>query len=366
MSMMLVTGLLIAGAGAARHPAAAAPEVGPAALLLTAGDGAWSVIDRRIEYIGADFEPGVPIDLDAIGLGDPLRYAVDPHDNALWVTTSLRWLVRIDDTGLIEIMARLPARPLALAVDDRALWTLTEDELIQYRRDGGVVLRQPIDRAGADATIAVDSLRDEVAVASGRKVVIYGPGGEKPPGASCAAPKQTRRVVERIELDVPITAMALQPLTGDLWLLSARGVQRHARRTAAVHLVVAPDEDSDLRHLAYDAASDAMFVTSSARTIAFDRDGRWLAAAHSLASGAVLVPAPLRPPYPASLACAGTSVHASLKGRLRNRLPFSANIALAMAGAIGGTPGSPTPDGGCVDGTIWTSTCGISPIRIGG
>jgi hypothetical protein len=38
-------------------------------------------------------------------------------------------------------------------------------------------------------------------------------------------------------------------------------------------------------------------------------------------------------------------------------------IALATAGATGGRPGSPTPVGGSDDGTITTSTSGISWIR---
>ena len=54
---------------------------------------------------------------------------------------------------------------------------------------------------------------------------------------------------------------------------------------------------------------------------------------------------------------------ASESGRLRMRLPVAAASALATAGAIGGTPGSPTPVGFSVDGTMCTSTAGISPIR---
>ena len=37
--------------------------------------------------------------------------------------------------------------------------------------------------------------------------------------------------------------------------------------------------------------------------------------------------------------------------------------ALATAGPIGGTPGSPTPVGFSVDGTMCTSTSGISLMR---
>ncbi|PXX46686.1 hypothetical protein DFR42_101259 [Undibacterium pigrum] len=33
----------------------------------------------------------------------------------------------------------------------------------------------------------------------------------------------------------------------------------------------------------------------------------------------------------------------NFKGKLRKRLPVKANMALATAGAIGGTPGSPIP-----------------------
>ena len=39
-------------------------------------------------------------------------------------------------------------------------------------------------------------------------------------------------------------------------------------------------------------------------------------------------------------------------GRLRSLMPVAARTALATAGAIGGVPGSPTPDGGLVEGTM--------------
>ena len=52
-----------------------------------------------------------------------------------------------------------------------------------------------------------------------------------------------------------------------------------------------------------------------------------------------------------------------LNGSTRTRLPVAAATALATAGPIGGTPGSPTPVGFSVDGTMWTSTTGISSMR---
>jgi hypothetical protein len=45
------------------------------------------------------------------------------------------------------------------------------------------------------------------------------------------------------------------------------------------------------------------------------------------------------------------------------RLPVAAKIALATAGPAGATPGSPTPVGGSVEGTMYTSTFGISFMR---
>jgi len=46
-------------------------------------------------------------------------------------------------------------------------------------------------------------------------------------------------------------------------------------------------------------------------------------------------------------------------------LPLAAAIALATAGANGGTPGSPMPVGLDAEATICTSTFGISLMRIG-
>src|ERR1700733_4076160 len=45
------------------------------------------------------------------------------------------------------------------------------------------------------------------------------------------------------------------------------------------------------------------------------------------------------------------------------RLPVAAKMALATAGPTGATPGSPTPVGAAFDGTIYTSTVGISFMR---
>lgn len=44
-------------------------------------------------------------------------------------------------------------------------------------------------------------------------------------------------------------------------------------------------------------------------------------------------------------------------------VPDKARMALATAGAIGATPGSPIPVGLLSEGTIWVSTAGISFIR---
>ena len=50
-------------------------------------------------------------------------------------------------------------------------------------------------------------------------------------------------------------------------------------------------------------------------------------------------------------------------GSFRTGFFVSTATAFATAGPIGGTPGSPTPVGGSFDGTMYTSTIGISRIR---
>ena len=51
------------------------------------------------------------------------------------------------------------------------------------------------------------------------------------------------------------------------------------------------------------------------------------------------------------------------EGMRRSRFPVAANRAFATAGATGGTPGSPTPPGFSVLGTMKTSTAGIASRR---
>ncbi len=65
----------------------------------------------------------------------------------------------------------------------------------------------------------------------------------------------------------------------------------------------------------------------------------------------------LQRPGPAALASCAQGLAALLKssnskGSERSRLPVAAKIAFEIAGAIAGTPGSPTPAGGWFDFTI--------------
>ena len=57
------------------------------------------------------------------------------------------------------------------------------------------------------------------------------------------------------------------------------------------------------------------------------------------------------------------SVHTNRKGKLRSRWPVRANSALATAGAMGGTPGSPTPSGWAVLGMMSVCITGHSLKR---
>lgn len=61
-------------------------------------------------------------------------------------------------------------------------------------------------------------------------------------------------------------------------------------------------------------------------------------------------------------AAAASGTHPRPTGSRRMRLPVAAKMALARAGATGGTPGSPTPVGASVLGTMCTSTAGASPM----
>jgi len=56
------------------------------------------------------------------------------------------------------------------------------------------------------------------------------------------------------------------------------------------------------------------------------------------------------------------AVGPNLIGKARTRCPLSTNNALATAGAMGGVPGSPTPPGGWVLGTMCVSMRGMCAI----
>ena len=62
----------------------------------------------------------------------------------------------------------------------------------------------------------------------------------------------------------------------------------------------------------------------------------------------------------------GLRSYASDSGSARRRWPVSTNSALASAGASGGVPGSPTPEGARVLATKWVSMVGESASRSSG
>jgi hypothetical protein len=58
-----------------------------------------------------------------------------------------------------------------------------------------------------------------------------------------------------------------------------------------------------------------------------------------------------------------SSHHTNLNGISRNGLPVARRSAFASAGANGGRPGSPTPFGGSLLGTMCTAIFGMSVMR---
>ena len=65
------------------------------------------------------------------------------------------------------------------------------------------------------------------------------------------------------------------------------------------------------------------------------------------------------------LPCYAPFKEVSANGNDRSRLPVAAKMALEIAGATAGTPGSPTPVGDAPDSTMCTSIFGMSFIRKG-
>lgn len=70
-----------------------------------------------------------------------------------------------------------------------------------------------------------------------------------------------------------------------------------------------------------------------------------------------------REPFAGFSLASACAAYANWKGRLRTRLPVAAKIALATAGAMGGTAGSPAPPDFSRLGTTCASTTGISSMR---
>jgi Big-like domain-containing protein/glucodextranase-like protein len=138
--------------------------------------GMWLASDRRVLRVSAAGTIDIDIDLVRSGYGRGTTLAVDAYDDSVWIGTDAALLLHVLHDGVVAHGASLPAPAQAIAIGlDQRPRVLLNDGIVEFSPDarwlGFTVLRDGQDMVSIG--LAVDSLRDQVWIASERRLTAF-------------------------------------------------------------------------------------------------------------------------------------------------------------------------------------------------
>ena len=246
-----------------------------------AGGGQWSVRGEGLVFIDSSGRPSTDIALAKRGYGTALHAAVDPYDNSIWIGTDARLVLHFSVHGTLLGGTTLPGSVEAIAVAlDKTCW-IVSDGAISHLSESAAVLESFATslRPGDGVTsLAVDSLRDQLWLANTRGV--------------WRIPLDRAR--EATTADVTgAHSIALDPLTGELWLLTDDelvSVDHHGNRQQK--LPVPTELSIEAAVLDYDAVNRVVIIRTNTQGLSFSREAG-IAKAMPTVGGSIVMAPPL-------------------------------------------------------------------------
>ena len=224
----------------------------------TADCGVWALQDNRLSRFKADGSP----DLD-LRLPRNARYLeADPYDGSVWVAAEqLLWHLDAQGKLLQDLSPRGHGRwwgrerhgphsgryrDLTLG-PDQSLWVLDGQRLTRYTKDGALIDSwDPRFRGDAD-DLLVDGLGSRYWLAGEKRLVAY--------DLSTRAPLIERR------LDKDLEALALDPLTGTVWVLTDKSLQAYnPQGTPTQRILLRTLKINDPEDIAFDPLNHEVLV----------------------------------------------------------------------------------------------------------
>ena len=253
-------------------------------MLLSAEGGIWTVGVNRIAYSRAQSEPA-SADWQRVGFGAPKFAVVDAYDSSLWLMTTRNVLLKFDTAAVLREARWVPTGTTALAVGlDQRPWIVTPAALLRLSEEGFADFRIDIQPNIRIDHMLVDSLRDRIILASEDALSIVTIGGSEPV------------VRTDIAAGEAIRSIAVDPLSGQLWLLHSDRIYRYSSAGGFIEGIDLPhDRDgSGFVSIGYDGDLDVIVAAGSAQAVAFDRLGQWRRDLDVSALNSLVRPAPFR------------------------------------------------------------------------
>ena len=227
--------------------------------------GVWALRGKDLVFAGGNDEAAVWMDIAALGYGEGLHASVDPFDDSCWVVTSQRLLAHFDKAGRLLGGYTLPGWASTAGVAlDQSLWVAGERELWRFSPAGTRAQTLTIASPWTQAidSIHVDSLRSTMWLIGQSAVAIVATDQPSP--------------LRLANVDNRILDSALDTRTGRLWLLTDAGLGViDAATTRVINIVESSPHDlGDARAIAYDAATDNLWVGLPHAIAIFDGAGR--------------------------------------------------------------------------------------------
>lgn len=273
----------------------------PDALAVDSKDGAlWVLAHRNLYKFDATTSLILDVDLKEISEKiDPSMLSLDPRDGRVWVAGK-RGLLALDRAGnlVFERETADDVRGIALGLDG-SIWFFAPKKLSHLSIDGTVLHEVALKKLVKNPRwIAVDSLGAKVWLAGRRELVQFHakdptespksvvpgsfsdsePSREDDEDKAVDAADDDDRDDEGDEFDrVHFRGLALDPLSGQVWLASKRELRRFNAAGEELAPAVLPKEFKGSEALAFDHASQSVWLAAKKNLGRFALNGDLLA-----------------------------------------------------------------------------------------
>jgi hypothetical protein len=198
------------------------------------------------------------------GLDDAEQLLIDTYDNSVWLRDE-KTMVHLTANGQLigSFITQGSVRSMVLALDE-SIWVLGNKQLLHYSASGTMLVSQDLKKLvnPEPKLLAIDSVGGLLWFAGEKQVVLINLN-------------QTGQATLNMNLQSEASALALNPLTGELWVATSGRLQSYGRDGTLHNTVdLKVNHLSDVSQLAFDPVTQTLWALSDHAISRFSGQGQ--------------------------------------------------------------------------------------------